>query len=104
MDRYIETILSVPNNEEQAQNYPELLGLWQSQKALMDIGQLEPMGDLSTWENHVSSLLKPDERVHFDDDQVVLDMDVLALSSARLSRLARILVSRHGVEIEGPVF
>jgi hypothetical protein len=103
MDRYIETIISVPKDEEQAQNYPELLSLWQSQRALIDAGQLEPLEDLSIWENHVRSLLKPDERVHFDDDQVVLDMDVLALSSARLSRLARVLVSRHGIKIEGPV-
>ena len=103
MDNYIETIMSVPSDEQGARNYSELLELWRSEKALIDAGQSEFSDELTAWEDQVNGLLRPDVRKHFSDDQVVLNMDVLALRSARINRLARILVSRHGVTIEGPV-
>lgn len=104
MDNYIETVSFVPADAHQAQNYAELLELWRSEKALIDAGQPEFFDELTAWEEQVNVLLRPDERARFSDDQVVLDMDVLALRSARIERLARILVARHGIAIEGPVF
>jgi hypothetical protein len=103
MDSYVETISTVPADEHQAENYAELLELWRSEKSLIDAGQPEFFDELTAWEEQVNNLLRPEERERFSDDQVVLDMDVLALRSARIERLARILVARHGVAIEGPV-
>jgi hypothetical protein len=83
-------IQAVPQNSLGAQNYAELLALWNERR----LSESNAAEDWAAWDEQVLSLLSPPERKLFLDETLLAGR---GLGAGKVNRLSKILLSRHWI-------